>query len=249
MGLRTEAPPSLSVVIPVLDDAVLLRRCLECLARQTLAPLEVVVVDNGCRDDSVAVALAARARVVAEPRRGIPAAAATGYDAARGEVIVRCDADTLAPPDWLERIAGHLSEPEVDAVTGSGTFYATRPLTAATAGRLYLGSYYVTMYAAMARPPLWGSNMAVRRTLWQSVRDRVHRDDPEVHDDVDLSMVLGPAARVRYDRGLVVRVSGRSLHGRAQLRRRFMRAFRTLRLNWALMPPWERWRRRLTADG
>ena len=56
--------PSLSVVIPVKDDAVALRHCLRALADQTVPALEVVVVDNGCTDDSVAVALEHGARVV-----------------------------------------------------------------------------------------------------------------------------------------------------------------------------------------
>ena len=94
----------LSVVVPVLDDAAHLEECLRALARQTLAPYEVVVVDNGSSDDSVAVAQRHGARVVHEALRGIPSAAARGYDAATGDVIVRCDADTRAPVDWLERV-------------------------------------------------------------------------------------------------------------------------------------------------
>ena len=80
-----------TVVIPVLDDAAELAGCLAALAAQTRSPDEIVVVDNGCRDHSAALAREAGARVVDEPRLGIPAAAATGYDAATGEVIARLD--------------------------------------------------------------------------------------------------------------------------------------------------------------
>ena len=67
----------------------------------------------------------------------------------------------------------------------------------------------------------------------------MHRD-ADVHDDMDLTFVLGPTARVRFSPGLHVGVSGRSLHGARQLRRRLDRAVTTLRLNWATQPPWER---------
>ncbi|WP_307793904.1 glycosyltransferase family 2 protein [Actinotalea soli] len=239
-------PLTLSVVIPAKDDAPALERCLTLLDAQTLPPLEVVVVDNGSRDSTAEVALAHGARVVPEPARGIPAAAATGYDAARGEVVVRCDADSRPPADWLVRIARAFEDsPELEALTGSGDFYDLPPGRSRLHGRLYLWSYYVTMHAALAHRPLWGSNMAMRRSRWEAVSAEVHRTDPELHDDVDLSFVLGPRLVVRYDPTLRVGVSGRSLQGGELLRRRFRRAFRTLAVNWRDTPPWSRWAQRL----
>lgn len=237
--------PSLSVIVPVRDDDALLRGCLRALAAQTLAPLEVVVVDNGSRDGSAATALAAGARVVVEPVPGIPSAASTGYDAAVGDVIVRLDADTRVPPDLLARVAAAFAaDPALDALTGTGRFYGVAPWRAAVHGRLYLASYYLAMHAGLAHPPLWGSAMAVRRASWLAVRHLVHRDE-DVHDDVDLALALGPGARIVRDPGLRVLVSGRSLVGWTQTRRRFARAMRTLRLHWRRMPPWERWAVRL----
>ena len=95
---------TISVVIPVLDDADMLRRCLRSLADQHVAPSEVIVVDNGSSDDTARVAADHGALVVVEPRRGIGHAAATGYDSASGQIVARCDADSVLPPDWLARI-------------------------------------------------------------------------------------------------------------------------------------------------
>lgn len=236
--------PSVSVVIPVKDDAPALRTCLELLAAQTVPPFEVVVVDNGSTDDSAAVAREHGARVVPEPRPGIPAAAAAGYDAATGDVVLRCDADTRPGPDCVARLLAALAEPGTDAVTARGDFYDVGTLRALVHGRLYLWAYYRTMHAAMAHPPLWGSATAFRRDLWLDVRDRVDRTDPELHDDVDLSLALDPAARVRVV-DVRVGVSGRSLRGAAQTRRRFRRALRTLRRGWADLSPADRWSLRL----
>ncbi len=233
--------PSVSVVIPVKDDASALRRCLEHLARQTVPPSEVVVVDNGSVDDSAAVASAYGARVVAEPRVGIPAAAATGYDAARGDIIARCDADSTPPAHWVERIVRGLESPQVDAVTGTGWFYDLPRGVSRVVQWAYLGTFFVTVYAALGHVALWGSNMAIRRRAWEQVSHLVHRDDPELHDDMDLAFVLGPARRIRYDRSLKVGVSARCLHGREQRARRMRRAVRTLKVNWSVLPPWQRW--------
>lgn len=250
---RPPGPPAgaeipVSVVIPVKDDAGTLTECLRLLQAQTVPALEVVVVDNGSRDDSAAVAAGFGARVVSEHRPGIPAAAATGYDAAYGEVIARCDADSRPPADWLERIVGRMAEePELDALTGGGRFYDLPGWAEPTVRHAYLGSYYVMVHAAIGQTTLWGSNMALRSRTWREVRHLVHLD-PELHDDMDLAFCLGAARRVSYDRRLVVGVSARSLRGRQQLRRRMDRAFRTLRTNWDVTPPWTRWRVRLEPD-
>ena len=235
--------PTVSVVIPVKDDVVMLRRCLDALARQTVRPLEVVVVDNGSTDDSAAVARARGARVVEERAPGIPAAASTGYDAALGEVIARCDADSVPPPDWVHRLLRAIEG--ADAVTGSGTFYDLPPVLRRLMQWLYLSTYFVTVHLALGHPALWGSNMAIRRQAWLEVRGAVHRDDPELHDDIDLSFALGPGRRIHHDRRLRVGVSARCLKGGEQLRRRMRRAVRTLRAGWAEQPPWVRWQQRL----
>jgi glycosyltransferase involved in cell wall biosynthesis len=237
--------PSVSVVIPARDDAEALDACLRRIAAQSLAPAEVVVVDNASRDHTAAVAGAHGARVVAEPRPGIPAAAATGYDAATAEVVVRCDADTLPGRRWLERLVRPMSDPRLDAVTGIGWFHDLRPGTRWASATAYLGSYYLLSHLALGHTALWGSNMALRRSTWVAVRGAVHRDDPEVHDDMDLAFALGPARRVRLV-AAPVGVSARSLRGREQRRRRLRRARRTLEVNWAVQPPWLRWRDRFS---
>lgn len=239
-------PLSVSVVVPVKDDAQALVRCLRLLAQQTVLPHEVIVVDNGSSDNSAVVAAAHGAVVVPEPAPGIPAAASRGYDAARGDVIARCDADSAPPPDWVEHIVGRMAaSPHLDALTGTGRFYDLPRWSGPALRGLYLGSYYVLVHAALGHTAVWGSNMALRRRTWEEVRELVHRDDPELHDDMDLAFVLGPLRSVRYDRTLVVGVSGRSLRGRRQIRRRFRRAVRTLQVNWRVAPPWVRWRTRI----
>ncbi|MBO3085802.1 glycosyltransferase family 2 protein [Cellulomonas fengjieae] len=238
--------PTVSVVIPVRDDAVELARCLAWLDRQTVAPWEVVVVDNASSDDTAAVAAAWGARVVPEPSVGIPAAAATGYDSARGEVIARLDADSRPDPRWVERIARRMAmDPDLDAVTGSGRFVDLPRAVQKVASGAYLGAYYVLTHLALGHTSLWGSSMALRRDSWLAVRSQVRRHDPEVHDDLDLAFALGPRRRIRFDPYLQVGVSARSLRGHRQRVRRFARACRTLRLNWRTAPPWARWQARL----
>ncbi|WP_265521184.1 glycosyltransferase family 2 protein [Oerskovia flava] len=241
----TAGAPTVSVVIPVRDDAVALERCLALLAQQTVAPWEVVVVDNASTDDSAAVALRWGAVVVHEPRVGIPAAAAAGYDAAKGDVIARLDADSRPDARWVQTVVEHMAaDAGLDALTGTGLFHDVPRGARTTVSVAYLGSYYVLSHLALGHTALWGSCMAVRTSTWEEVRGSAVRDDPEVHDDLDLAFRLGPGRRTRLARSWRVEVSARSLRGHRQRRRRLDRAWRTLRVNWAESPPWERWRER-----
>lgn len=101
----------MSVVIPVRDDATRLETCLRALDRQTLTdPFEVLVVDNGSRDDPAAVvARHPRARLLSEATPSSYAARNTGVAAARGAILAFTDSDCVPAEDWLERAAARLA--------------------------------------------------------------------------------------------------------------------------------------------
>jgi glycosyl transferase family 2 len=88
--------PLVSVVIPCLNEAEAIERCVrearEALAASGLSG-EVVVADNGSEDGSAELASRAGARVVHEPRRGYGSAYLAGFAAAHGDYIVMADAD------------------------------------------------------------------------------------------------------------------------------------------------------------
>ena len=85
-----------TVVIPCLNEEANIEACvrgaLESFEASGIAG-EVVVADNASDDRSAALAAAAGARVVAEPRRGYGSAYLAGFAAARGRYIVMGDAD------------------------------------------------------------------------------------------------------------------------------------------------------------
>lgn len=237
--------PCCSVVVPVKDDARHLRHLLADLAAQTHPPAEVIVVDNGSRDDSAEVARRAGCRLVVEPAPGIPAAAAAGYDAARGDLILRCDADSRLPRGWVaaHQQAHRAGGRSVALVTGPATFLLPRPW-GAVAAIAYLGAYMLCTGAALGHLPAFGTTMSMRRDWWERVRDEVSLD-AGVHDDMDLSFRVAPEEAVLLAWRTRVGMSPRALiPGRlATLRGR--RAVSTLRRNWARQRPWERWAERL----
>lgn len=225
--------PTCSVVIPVRDDADALRRCLAAVAAQQDPPDEVVVVDNGSGDGSAALAERAGVRLVREQRIGIAAAASAGYDAARGDLILRLDADSRPPADWVGRIRNRFAEePTLDALTGPGSFDAVpEPLRGPLTG-WYWRVYFHRVATRVGSTPLFGSNLAMRGAAWREVTASVHREDPEVHDDLDLTVHLVAAGRrIAFDPDLVVPVSARPLVHPAGLIHRARMASHTLSLH------------------
>jgi len=77
------------------------------------------------------------------------------------------------------------------------------------------------------------------------VRASVHRHDPEVHDDLDLSYHLHPGDTVVHDRHLVVGISARPLRDPTGMVVRFRRATHTMRIHGTAERPTPRWRRRI----
>ncbi|MEM8761253.1 MAG: glycosyltransferase family A protein, partial [Pseudomonadota bacterium] len=102
------APPGISVIIPVFNDAGGLARCLDALARQTdAAPFEVIVVDNGSDPplDPATLPALPSLRLIRETAPGSYAARNAGIAAARAAILAFTDADCRPRPDWLA--AGH----------------------------------------------------------------------------------------------------------------------------------------------
>jgi glycosyltransferase involved in cell wall biosynthesis len=100
-----------SVVIPCLNEAENIEVCvtaaLGALKDGAIAG-EVLVVDNASEDDSAALAAAAGARVVSEPRRGYGSAYLAGFAAAKGKYIVMADADLTYDFNEIPRFVSEL---------------------------------------------------------------------------------------------------------------------------------------------
>lgn len=225
---------TVSIVIPSLNDAHLLRGCLEAVAAQSRPPDEVIVVDNGSDDDTAAVALAAGAVLLREPQRGVLRATARGFDAAVGDIIGRLDADSRPAADWTERLVHRFAaDADLSALTGTGTFYGCGRFWRFVGRRVYLGGYFWFMGLMMGHTPLFGSNFAIRRSSWQRIRERVHLDDPRAHDDLDISFALLPDMAVEFDERLRVAVSARPFSSFSGFRRRASWGFHVVAVNWA----------------
>lgn len=189
-----------SIVIPVYNEESYLAGCLEAIARQTVKPFEVIVVDNNSTDRSAAVARGYPfVRVVREPRQGRVFARSRGFDAARGDIIGRIDADIRLPAHWVGHVQEFYARPANlrCAWTGHGHFYNVRLAHLVSATYALYAFYLNRLFSGHST--LWGSNMAITRDQWRSVRSAVHMRN-DVHEDLDLAIHLhDTGVRIVYD--------------------------------------------------
>lgn len=117
----------LSICIPVYNEsdgiAETLRRCLACesaLRAIGVAELEVIVVDDGSKDDTVAQIRQFPVRLIQHPaNRGYGAALKTGFSAARYDLVGFLDADATYPPEHFPALCSAALDREAELVIGS----------------------------------------------------------------------------------------------------------------------------------
>jgi glycosyltransferase involved in cell wall biosynthesis len=112
---------AVSVVIPVRDGERYLGEAIESVLGQTLAPAEIVVVDDGSTDASAEVAarFGDRVRVVAQEPAGIAVAVNRGVEETGEELVAMLDADDLWTPNKLAlQVAALDADPKLEAVFG-----------------------------------------------------------------------------------------------------------------------------------
>ena len=119
---HVDAPPRVSVIIPVYNAAPYLRRCLDSVCGQTFRNIEIICVDDGSTDGSAAILAACaardvRVRVLSQANRGQGSARNHGMRTACGEYIYFVDADDeLAALDMLERLVAVADHGRLDVL-------------------------------------------------------------------------------------------------------------------------------------
>jgi len=107
-----------SCVIPALNEEQFIGECLKSLRNQTYPLYEIIVVDGGSTDRTVDIAKKFADKVISVPIRNAALQREIGCKIAKGDFILLADADTVFPPDWVEKAMKYFVNPDVAAVTG-----------------------------------------------------------------------------------------------------------------------------------
>lgn len=123
MNHASEAAPKVSVYIPAHNAGEFLARSIESLLAQSLSPDEILVIDDGSRDNSAEIATAYKGCTLIRHKvnKGLAAARNTAMQAARNDFVASIDADCIAHPSWLSELAKNMDDPKLAGVGGKLT--------------------------------------------------------------------------------------------------------------------------------
>ena len=114
-----ETLPLVSIIIPNYNHAQYIEDAIHSVLRQTYRNVEIIVVDDGSRDNSreVIAAFGDTVRAIFQQNQGLSAARNTGLTASRGKFIGVLDADDMYEPDFVETLVTALqSQSDADGI-------------------------------------------------------------------------------------------------------------------------------------
>ncbi len=194
--------PSISVIIPAFNEVLYLPETLgrlrvaeRHLTARAESMVQVVVVDNASTDNTAQCARSNGATVVLEPEHNIARVRNAGAAVARHDVLVFLDADTLASPDLLLRVALAMSNPSCAGGAVRAVHNPADPLV-----RAYLGLWRgLALLAGMAQ----GACHFCSRSVFRGVGG--YDETLYMGEDVDFYWRMKRAARRRGLRTCFIR--------------------------------------------
>ncbi|MDP3966839.1 MAG: glycosyltransferase [Nocardioides sp.] len=193
----SDGTPLVSIVMPLWNRAAVVRAAVESVQRQTFSGWELVIVDDGSTDDSLAVVRGLAAydeRIVVVPagHRGVSAARNAGLAQARGRYVAFLDTDNQWRPGFLQLMLA-----ELEAHPDWGMAHAA--LQAAKDGKVYYRAFEGTHQHLLVANHIDLNVLVARRELV----DRVGGFDETLRRGVDYDLVLKmaeltPPHLVRY---------------------------------------------------
>ncbi|MFC4010680.1 glycosyltransferase family 2 protein [Nonomuraea purpurea] len=182
--------PVLSVIVPFHNVEKYIGPCLDSIAAQTLADMEVICVDDGSGDDGPAVvedrqAADARISLIRQRNQGVGRARNVGVAQATGRYLAFVDGDDTVPPDAFARLVSSLESTGSDLACGNVMRLYNNLLVPSWAHRdafaRPMQRTHITRHPLLLRDRmLW--NKVYRRSFWErlglSFPERMYEDQP-----------------------------------------------------------------------
>jgi glycosyltransferase involved in cell wall biosynthesis len=197
MAGDARAVPSISVVVRCHNEERHIGKLLAALARQTLPPAEVVVVDSGSTDGTLDIVARHPVRLVriAPEEFTFGRSLNLGCASATGEILVFASAHVVpVRDDWLERLTAPFAAPDVALVYGR---QVGNEVTRFSEHQLFAQQFPPVSNPDQRSPFCNNANAAVRRALWEE-----HHFDEALTGLEDLDWgkwALGAGHRIVYE--------------------------------------------------
>jgi rSAM/selenodomain-associated transferase 2 len=194
--------PRVSIIIPTLNEAATLGRTLRCLSVLDPPAWEILVVDGGSQDGTVAIAQTTSVTVIHSEQAGRSIQMNQGAEAATGDILCFLHADTLLPDDVIAVMTRTLGNPAI----ACGGFISLMTDTETTRWSMSLHNYLKTYYAPLLFRPYLFLFKGLRLLFGDQVMFCRRGDfwacggfDPAlpIMEEADLCLKLLPYGRIR----------------------------------------------------
>lgn len=194
--------PEMSIVVPVFNGEATLRPTLKALQDAQGPTREIIVVDDGSKDGSAAIAQSMGVRVVKHAQQqGCGAARNTGVKHTTAPILVFVDSDVVIDPSALERIAAFMAA-NSDHAAVFGSYDAEPGDPGFVSQYRNLLHRFIHQQGKRDAETFWTGLGAVRRSAFQSVDG--FRPNGPIIGDVLLGLDLSDAGfRIRIDPDLL----------------------------------------------
>ena len=205
---------TISFIIPARNEAENIGKTIEAILRQPAELVkEIIVVDNGSTDDTVAVASAyPKTRVLKEAVPGTNRARQTGFESATGDIVAFIDADNWLPENWSATAIKYLTRKNVAGVSGAYHYRGLGWFSAFMTFNAFLvvayPVYFFVHYILGAGGVVLGGNLAA----WREKLKQAGGFDTQYRffgDDVSTGKRLRSVGRILFTHKLVVYASPR----------------------------------------
>lgn len=106
--------PKFSIIVPVYNVEKYVSKCLDSIKQQTFKDYEVIVVNDGTKDNSIEIAKKYDVKIITQKNQGLSEARNTGVKNSSGEYLIFLDSDDYLEKDLLKNINGLLkNNPDV----------------------------------------------------------------------------------------------------------------------------------------
>ena len=105
----------ISIIVPIYNSEKTLNKCIENLKSQTYKSIEIILVNDGSKDQSLQICMKhkmddVRINVIDKQNGGVSSARNAGLDIAKGRFVMFCDSDDWPESQWCEKMISHYKQ-------------------------------------------------------------------------------------------------------------------------------------------
>jgi glycosyltransferase involved in cell wall biosynthesis len=115
-----------SIIIPAYNVSCHLKKCIESVTTQSYSNIEIVIVNDGSKDNSLDIITECakvdnRIKFITIENSGVTKARKTGFELSKGELIMFVDGDDTLPVNAVEILASNINNDSIDIVVGNAS--------------------------------------------------------------------------------------------------------------------------------